>query len=256
MRIAIAQVRGQMDDPPANASKAKMLINNTDVDLLIFPEMFATGYDKGCGRFADNMDAVFRNKVNTNVKNRKCHVLYGSPLLNDGKIYNCAVLSDGENEQMYRKIHLDAGAVFNEKDVFASGNEPKIFNCGGLKIGAAIGNDVMFGELFRWYAANDVDIIVCISAAAEQAMRRSAKVLQARCIENSVDIVFVNMVGPDPGHVMAGGSMYISSEGNIIESCTDSSDVRIVKLDEERIKASKEKRAFLKEIRKDIDWSV
>jgi predicted amidohydrolase len=253
MRIAIAQVRGQMDDPAANVSKAKMLLNNTDVDLLVFPEMFATGYDMKCEKFMQNLDALFMNKFNTTVTKRGCSVLFGCPAAgDDGKLYNCAILTDGENKQIYRKIHLDTV----EKDVFAAGNEPKIFNFKGIKFGIAVGNDVMFGELFRWYAANDADAVLCISAVPKTIMMRYERVLPARCADNSLEMIFMNMVGPDPGVVMAGGSKHISSDGLILENCTDSSDVRIIKLDAERIKRSKERRGFLNEIRKDIDWSV
>jgi len=256
MRIAIAQVRGQMDDPAANVSKAKMILNNTDVDLLIFPEMFATGYDKDCGKFMKNLDALFMNKFNSNIKAKKCSVLFGCPAEEGGKLYNCAILTDGEKAQVYRKIHLDINEKFSEKDMFSAGNEPRIFEFNGMRLGIAIGNDLMFSELFRWYSANGADMIICISAVPRHALDRYEKVIPARCTDNCIDMVFVNMVGPDPGFTMAGGSAYVSSDGNVVENCTSSSDVRIIKLDAERIKASKERRSFLKEIRKDIDWSV
>jgi predicted amidohydrolase len=257
MRIAIAQVRGQIDDPAANVSKAKMILNNTDVDLLIFPELFATGYDRNCGNFVKNLDMLFFNKFNTNVKNKGCSVIFGCPVIaDDGKLYDCSMLTDGENVQIYKKIHLGVNPRFSEKDVFAAGSEPVIFKFGDMRIGAAIGNDMMFNELFRWYSAKGVDMIVCISAVPSAVAEKYEKVLQARCIDNSVDAIFVNMVGPDPGFTMAGGSMYVSADGEILERCTDSSDVRIFKLNESRIALSKENRKFFSGIRKDIDWSV
>jgi predicted amidohydrolase len=254
MRIAIAQARGQVDDPPYNASKAKMLINNTDVDMLIFPEMFSTGYDKNCGRFMKNIDVMFTNKVNKNISEKKALILYGGPVEENGKLYDCAILTDGENKQVYRKIHLGTNEKFSESEIFAAGNEPKIFDCKGLKVGIAIGNDMMFNELFRWYAMNDADIVVCISAVTKTVLEKYEKIMPARCVDNSMEMIFVNMVGPDPGFVMAGGSKYISYEGKVLENCSDSSDVRIIKLDTERIKASKQGRNVLKEARKDINW--
>lgn len=256
MRIAIAQVRGQIDDPAANASKAKMLINNTDVDLLIFPELFATGYDRNCGQYVGNMDAMFNNKVNKYIKEKKCSVIFGSPISEEGKLYDCAVLTDGENRQIYRKIHLGVNERFSDKDIFAAGSEPKIFSFKDIRIGMAIGNDVMFSELFRWYASKGADMVICISAVPAQVLEKYEKILQARCADNFMDMVFVNMVGPDPGFVMGGGSRYILSDGTISEKCSDSSDVRLIKLDTERIKRSKEGRGFLKEIRKDINWDI
>jgi len=256
MRVAIAQVRGQMDDPPSNVTKAKMLLNNTDVDLLIFPEMFATGYDKNCMQWMKNIDALFMNRFNTTVANKKCFALFGCPVLEDGKLYNCAVLTDGTDRQIYKKIHLDTNEKFSEKDVFAAGSVPKIFKIGDLRIGMAVGSDLMFNELFRWYAANDVDMVICIAALSKQVIDRYERILPARCVDNSLEMVFVNMVGPDPGFTLAGGSKYVSSDGAVLEMCSDSSDVRIIKLDTERMKRSKEGRGFLKRIRNDIDWSV
>ena len=247
MKIAVAQVRGQIDDPAANASKAKMLINNTDVDLLVFPEMFATGRDIKCGQFMKNMDALFFGKVNANLKAKKCSMLFGCPAEESGKLYNCAILTDGDNTQIYRKIHLSGDTRFPEKKIFAAGTEPVIFECGGMSIGVAAGNDIMFNELFRWYASRDVDMIICIAAVPHDTMEMYEKLLPARCAENSVEMIFVNMVGPDSGYVMAGNSRYISANGNIIESCSDSSDVRIIKTDEDRIKRSKADREALKE---------
>jgi len=217
MRIGIAQVRGQMDDPAANVSKAKMILNNTDVDLLIFPEMFATGYDAKCGMYMKNLDALFMNKFNTNVTNKKCSVLFGCPLEENGKLYNCAVLTDGTKKQVYKKIHLDVNEKFSEKDVFTAGGEPMMFELGGLKFGVAIGNDALFGELFRWYAAKGVDMVICISAVSVHVIGRYETILPARCAENSMEMVFVNMVGPDPGFTMAGGSRYISYDGEVSE---------------------------------------
>ncbi|MCL2890555.1 MAG: carbon-nitrogen hydrolase family protein [Methanomassiliicoccaceae archaeon] len=262
MKIAIAQVRGQIDDPPANASKAKMLLGNVDADLFIFPEMFAVGYDANCARFVDGSDQImmnkmemFMNKLNTQIAARGCCALFGAPVFENGKLYDAAVLSDGKEKQVYKKIHLNANDKFSEKDVFAAGNEPKIFDCKGMRIGVAMGNDLMFNEMFRWYALKGVDIVVCISAVPQKTLSRYEKIIPARCIENSIDIVYVNMVGPDPGFVMAGGSRYVTSDGTVVECCPDSSDVRQIKLNDDALKASKEGRAFLKDIRNDIGWS-
>jgi NAD+ synthase len=255
MKIAIAQVRGQIDDPPANASKAKMLVNNTDVDLLIFPEMFATGYDMNCARHAKDMDLLFMDKFNRVIQNKGCSALFGSITPGDGRPYNSAILTDGKDRQVYHKIHLDVNEKFSEKDVFTPGPGPKIFEFRDLKIGMAIGRDIMFGELFRWYSANGANIVICISAVSGEVSEMYDRVMPARCIENSMGMIFVNMVGPDPGYILAGGSKYISSQGAVLESCSDSSDVRIFKLDIDRIKESKGK-GVLKDVRKDIDWSV
>jgi Predicted amidohydrolase len=251
MKITISQSRGQIDDPQANISKAKMVISNVEADLFIFPEMFMCGYVKVKEKmFFKILEGRTIDKMKELSAKKGCAMVFGIPVQDDGKIYNTAMFLNGEDKGVYKKIHLDPD--LNEDKLFTPGSEPLCFEYKGLKFGLAISNDLYYPELFRSYAEKDVDIVICISAASDNRMKGYDKLLAARALENSLNIIFVNMVGPDPGEMMVGRSKWIGSDGNVIEGCTESSDVRVLRINDSDIKAGERKK--LKGVRKDITW--
>jgi len=251
MKITISQSRGQIDDPQANISKAKMVISNVESDLFIFPEMFMCGYVRDQKKmFFKILEGRTIDKMKELSAKKGCAMVFGIPIQDDGKIYNTAMFVNGDDIKTYRKIHLDQD--LNENELFLPGNEPLCFEYKGLKFGLAISNDLYYPELFRSYAENDVDIVICISAASENRVNSYDKLLAARALENSLNIIFVNMVGPDPGEMMIGRSKWIGSDGSVIEGCTESSDVRVLRINDSDIRPGERKK--LKGVRKDITW--
>ena len=251
MKITISQSRGQIDDPQANISKAKMVISNVESDLFIFPEMFACGYVRTKEKmFFKVLEGRTIDKLKELSVKKGCAMILGIPMQDDGKIYNTAMFLNGDEIKAYRKMYLDSD--LEEEKRFTPGNEPVCFEYKGLKFGLAISNDLYYPELFRSYAEKGVDVVVCISAASEKRVKDYDKLLASRALENSMNIIFVNMVGPDPGEMMIGRSKWIGSDGNVIESCTESSDVRVLRINDSDIKAGERKK--LKGVRKDITW--
>ena len=251
MKVTISQSRGQIDDPQANISKAKMVISNVESDLFIFPEMFMCGYVRKKEKmFFKVLEGRTIDKMKELSAKKGCAMIFGIPTQDDGKIYNTAMFVNGDEIKMYRKMYLDTD--LEEDKLFTPGNGPLCFEHKGLKFGLAISNDLYYPELFRSYAEKDVDIVICISAASENRMNGYDKLLAARALENSLNIIFVNMVGPDPGEMMIGRSKWIGSDGSVIEGCTESSDVRVLRINDNDIKAGERKK--LKGVRKDITW--
>ena len=255
MRITISQSRGQIDDPKANYAKNKMVVGNVDADLFVFPEMFLCGYvGKKELLHLDMIKDFIMDKFKEYSKKRQCAIVCGGPLAENDKVYNAAFFFSGDDVKAYKKIHLRSDKLVNEKELYAAGNEPFILDYKGLRFGLAISHDLFFPELFRYYAVNDVDIVICISAVPERIMNDYEKLIAARAVENSMYLLFVNMVGPDPGEMMIGRSRWVSPKGDVIEGCTESSDVRQLRIDDNEIKASKAGRSVLKEVRKDMKW--
>jgi len=253
IRITISQSRGQIDDPEANYAKTKMVVGNVDADIFIFPEMFLCGYVRTKEKMhLSIIEGRMLPKFKEYSKKRDCAIVCGGPLTDDGKIYNAAFFINGDDVRSYRKIHLRSDALAQEKELYSAGNEPFCVDHKGLRFGLAISHDLFFPELFRYYASNDVDAVICISAVPERIMDDYEKLIAARAVENSMHIIFVNMVGEDPGEMMIGRSRWVSPKGNVIESCTESSDVRQLRIDEQEIRDSKKGRSILSEVRKDI----
>ena len=255
MKITLVQSRGHIDDPEANYGKTKMRVGPIDADLFIFPEMYMCGYVSVKEKMHTKIiEGRVLAKYKEYSQKRDSVIVMGGPQTDGDKVYNSLYYIDKQDVKTYRKIHLSSNGVAKEKELYSAGNEPLCVEHKGLKFGFAISHDLYFPEMFRWYAANDVDIMVVIAAVPENTMKDYEKLLVARAVENSMYVAFVNMVGPDPGVPMVGGSKFISPTGEILENCSDSSDVREIRIDENDIKEAKKNRFAVKETRKDVNW--
>jgi NAD+ synthase (glutamine-hydrolysing) len=236
-------------DPTVNFFKARMRINNVDSDMFILPEMFCSGYTNDMEAMKiDLLDEKIVSKLSELSVNRGCAIICGCPRKEDDKIFDCALLIDGKNVTPYKKMILGKDGAFDETKTFTAGNQPMIIDHMGVKIGMSVGDDLLSPELFKFYAENDVDIIVCISAFNEAQMSRFDKIVVSRAAENSLPVILCNMVGPDCGQNLVGRSKYIGADGSIIESCTESSDVREINVDEESLKKAKCARVLLPDL--------
>ena len=249
MKITLVQSRGLIMDPTVNFFKARMRINNVESDMFILPEMFCSGYVGDENRMKiDDLDSKIVSKLSELSVNRGCAIICGCPVKEDGRIYDCALLINGKDITPYRKMILGSDGAFDETQVFTPGNRPMIIDHMGLSIGMSVGDDLLSPELYKYYAENGVDLLICISAFNEKQMDRFDKIVMSRAAENSLPVILCNMVGPDCGENLIGRSKFIGPDGSIIEGCTESSDVRVLNVDVDMLKESKNSRRVLPDL--------
>lgn len=246
MKITLVQSRGLVMDPTVNFFKARMRINNVESDMFILPEMFCSGYVGQREKMAlDLLDDRIVKKLSELSVNRGCAIICGCPRKDGDDLYDSALLISGKEITEYRKMILGNDGAVDEPSVFKAGNRPMIIDHMGLNIGMSIGNDLLSPELYKYYADNDVDLLVCISAFNEKQMDRFDKIVKSRAAENCLPVILCNMVGPDCGENLIGRSKYIGPDGTVIEGCTESSDVRVLNVDVDMLKESKKGRRIL-----------
>lgn len=249
MKVTLVQSRGLINDPLVNFFKARMRINNVNSDIFIFPEMFCSGYigDEARMRIGE-LDEKILNKLTDLSINRGCTIICGCPRKEKNNLYDCAMVISGKNTATYKKMILtDVGAI-EETKVFMPGNQPMIIDHMGVNIGMSIGDDLFSSELCRYYAKNDVDLLICISAFNEKQMDLFDKVIMSRAAENNLPIILCNMVGSDCGQNLVGRSKFVGHDGSVIEKCTDSSDVRVLDIDVDALKRSNNDRKIISDI--------
>lgn len=249
MKITLVQSRGLVMDPTVNFYKARMRINNVDSDIFIFPEMFCSGYVGDTKRMmVDSLNDKVVKKLSDLSVNRGCAIFVGCPIRDGDKLYDSALVISGREISEYRKMILCDDGAFDEKKVFEAGNRPMIVDHMGLKIGVSLGDDLLSTNLFRFYAENDVDIIFSMSAFSEEQMNRFDKIVRSKAVEYTMPIIMCNMVGPDCGINLIGRSKFIGPDGEVIEGCTESSDVRILNVDVDMLREAKKDRKITPEI--------
>ena len=203
VRITVAQLEPKLGDKEANLRLIEKALTEALGDLVIFPELFLTGYMCRDDLFglAESLDGPSISKLKGLSKGTGKHIIIGMPESHPerrGVIHNSAVLLYPDEEVgVYRKIQPANFGPFEEKRYFAPGRSLPVFDTPFGTISMLICFDLFFPEISRVYALKGADIIVCISASPSATGEYFEKVLVARAIENALFAVYSNLVGSE-----------------------------------------------------------
>ena len=226
MKVLLAQLEPRVGDKNANIEKIEKAVGKTRPDLALFGELFLSGYmaRDQWKTLAETIPGPATLAIAKIAKKHSTHVIFGMPE-RDARaklLYNASVLvtPDGTVER-YRKIHLATFGPFEEGVYFARGTEPKLVDTTLGKIGLIICFDVFLPELTRTLALQGADIIAVISAGPVTSRRYFEKVLPARAIENTVFVLYCNIVGTELNMIFSGGTQALGPRGETIAISKD-----------------------------------
>lgn len=218
LKIAIAQATPFTGNKESNLKYMEKVIKVSEADLIIFPELFLTGYE--CGNFsklAEPLNGSAVTRIAKIARNKNCYVIFGMPEQAGKSNYNsCVLVAPNGKVKSYRKIHLPHFWKFREKSYFSEGKKPVIVNTKFGKIALMICYDLFFPELAKFYALKGANILICISAAPIESKRYFQILTQARALENTSFLVYANLVGKEKEFNFWGGSRIINPFGKII----------------------------------------
>jgi predicted amidohydrolase len=215
MKVALCQLRPAHGDPVGSTDIVLATMESVDADLFIFPEMFLTDYT-----FTDlrsvrpKIDTCLDRIRNAASGSGKCAVV-GGPFYEGNEVYNAAYVFT-THVDYYKKNHLAHFGPFSERDIFKEADEPFMLRYGGLYFGLTICYDLFFPELWKGYAMENADAIICISASPMSSETAFDRVLPARSVEDTVYTLFVNNTGSRDGTEFFGRSRCISPRGDTL----------------------------------------
>ncbi|KLO21937.1 NAD synthetase [Marinitoga sp. 1197] len=228
LRIGIAQLNSHVGNLNENLNKAKKafkLAEENEADLLIFPELFLTGYPPE--------DLVLKTGFLNDSRNflkQYIDYTYGSDVISiignldfEVDAYNTAyVIYNGKEEAKYHKIYLPNYSVFDEKRYFSPGKQPLMIELkNGLKIGVTICEDIWVpnGPAVE-LAEMGAHVIVNLSASpyTKEKPKSRLEMLKTRAAELSTWLVYTNLIGGQDEIVFDGGSVVINPFGEIEHS--------------------------------------
>ena len=224
MKITIAQLNNTVGDIDGNIAKAIETIvdqNNRNSDLVIFSELFISGYPPEDLVLKNSfLDACFKGlqKIVNYTKNLNTGVIIGLPIREKDKTYNCAVLIDkGKILGISKKKSLPNYSVFDEKRVFDSGDTSQTFIFRQLKIGIPICEDIWKSDVCNNFKKEGADIIISPNGSPYDRYKRDLRIKTAveRVKENSIPLIYVNQVGGQDELVFDGSSFVINSDKSI-----------------------------------------
>lgn len=218
-----------------------------EVDLLIAPEVFLTGF-----RYKSLSEIVLQTPVHLEKIQRLCqqfHIgFYGSFFFahsKNGKPVNQAVLisKDGSLIANYNKIYLMSS--YREDLYLSAGTKPIVANFSvipskDVKIGLTICYDLRFPELFRWCTYHHAQIFLISAQWPLQRVEHMLTLAKARAIENQAFVVLVNAVGFTNKIEMAGYSTVFDPYGKEVTNLEDKKFGITVEIDLSIVEQSRE----------------
>jgi predicted amidohydrolase len=235
MKAGYIQTSPVFGDKQGNFQQVSSLIHNISVDLLVLPELFATGY---AFVSKDEVEALAEEggRETAGFLKQLSHqtgavIVAGFIEKDKRNFYNSAMMvRDDHVIGIYRKIHL-----FNEeKRWFTPGDKPfEVYSINNARIGMMICFDWIFPESCRTLALLGAQVI---AHPANLVLPWCQAAMQTRCLENRVFAITANRIGRERrgsnDFNFTGGSQVTAVNGAVLSSApTDKAFVDVVELD-------------------------
>lgn len=248
LKITLVQQDPLWRSVSANLARLSQKIQSIkeQTDLILLPEMFATGFDMDPATIAEKMNGVSIAWMKKQAQEKNTAIA-GSVIINDmGRYFNRFVfVHPSGNLVHYDKKHLFHFA--GEDTVYAPGTNRLLFEYKGWKISPFICYDLRFPVWSR--NTENYDVALFVANWPKPRIDTWDVLLKARAIENQSYCVGVNRVGIDGnGHEYNGHSQVIDPLGNILQkSETETEDIFTVTLSKKNLASIRTEFPFLKD---------
>ncbi len=242
MKIAPCQLNFKIADFEGNSSKIISAIDEAKLkgaDLAVFSELAICGYPPL--DMLENKDFVDRCIESIRKIAEHCidiAAIIGTPIINQNefgkKLYNSAVfIENGEIKSFQNKSLLPSYDVFDEYRYFEPNNKWQIIEyknekialtiCEDLWVEQPIENSYTKQKLYTCSPMNELNkfspsLIINIASSPFSINHTEGrkKVLCENAKQYNIPLLYVNQVGANTELIFDGGSMLISSQGNVV----------------------------------------
>jgi omega-amidase len=245
MKIALIQSSLFWENPKENRNHFEEKINSitNEVDLIVLPEMFTTG-------FTMNPSAVFETMQGETITwlkhlaKAKNTAITGSLIIKENdNFFNRLVFVFPSGEiQFYDKRHLFTLA--GEDEIYTAGNKKLVVEYKGWKICPLICYDLRFPVFSR--NVEDYDVLIYVANWPEIRIKAWDTLLKARAIENLSYVIGVNRIGEDDNKFEHNGhSQVINFLGDYVLEPVEAECVFIIELNQPELISARKKFNFL-----------
>src|SRR2546423_10984751 len=229
LAITVAQLNPTVGDVAGNAAKARRARAEAirdGSDLIVFPELYLSGYPPEDLVLKPALQAACRSKIEELARETADGgpaMLIGTPWLENGKLYNTAALLDGGRIAAVRfKVNLPNYGVFDERRVFAPGPLPGPVNFRGVRIGLPICEDIWtdwgdYENVVECLAETGAELLIVPNGSPYWRDKDNVRlnVAVARVTESELPIIYVNQVGGQDELVFDGASFALHADRSL-----------------------------------------
>jgi NAD+ synthase len=220
----LAQLNPTVGAAEANADLARNAHEaavKAGADLLVFPELFISGYPpedlvlkpafvKTCMAQVEALAAL--------TSGGKTAMLTTSPWSEDGKLYNAAILlEDSKVDAVRFKYDLPNYGVFDEKRVFDAGPAPGPINFRGVRLGVPICEDIWTDEVCETLEETGAEILIVPNGSPFERDKQDVRLnlVVSRVTETGLPMIYLNQVGGQDELVFDGASFVLNGDRSL-----------------------------------------
>ena len=223
LKIALAQLNPTVGDLAGNVAKLKRARADAmklGADLVVFPELFITGYPPEDLVLKPAFQRATRSAVEALALELGPGpaVLTGTIWPEDGKVYNAvALIEDGKVSAVRFKVDLPNYGVFDEKRVFAAGPLPGPIPFKGVRLGVPICEDIWSDEVVECLDECGAEILISPNGSPFDWPKpeRRMNVVVARVTETGLPLAYLNQVGGQDELVFDGASFVLNPDRSL-----------------------------------------
>lgn len=222
LRLALAQLNPTVGDLTGNRARAVEALHQArqlGADLVVFPELYITGYPPEDLLLKPQFVTAAGEAVSSLLPETKGLIaIIGFPHF-DRDVYNsAAVMADGKLLGIYNKNYLPNYGVFDENRYFAQGKESLVFELDGLRFGVSICEDLWYqgGVPHEQALLGDCQLLVNLSSSPYYKGKCLVRerMLATRAADDVCALAYCNLVGGQDELVFDGHSLVLDHLGN------------------------------------------
>ena len=224
LRIALAQLNPVLGDIPGNAAlarKARAEAAAQGADIIMFSELFITGYPPEDLVLKPALQADARAAIEALALETASGpgVLIGTPWVESEKLYNAMAYLDGGAVKAVRfKVDLPNYGVFDEKRVFEPGPLPGPIDVRGVRIGVPICEDIWKEDVVECLSETGAEMLLVPNGSPFEAAKEETRlnIAVARVVESGLPLAYLNQLGGQDELVFDGGSFVLNADCKLV----------------------------------------
>lgn len=241
IRLALAQMNSSVGDIAGNYRRILSFYREAvdmQADMLVLPELALVGYpvdDLILSQAFLEETNYYLQQLQQQTALSKTAILLGTPLREEGHIYNAYCLLDkGQRAATHYKWDLPNYQVFDEKRTFTAGKLPSILSFQGFHLGVMICEEMWSTAAAKQLQQQGAHFLLVINASPYDAglqlppiskqplsqlpdkMQRRQQIAASLAKENALPLLYLNQVGGQDDLIFDGSSFILDNKGQVV----------------------------------------
>ncbi|MEM9204820.1 MAG: NAD+ synthase [Pseudomonadota bacterium] len=224
LKIATAQLNPIVGDIAGNAEKVRLAwldARERDADIIVFPELFISGYPPEDLVLKPAFQAACRRaveKLAADTNESGPAIIVGTPWVEDENLHNSvAVIDNGNIEAVVHKVELPNYGPFDEKRVFVPGPMPGPVMLRGVRLGIPICEDIWQPDVPECLEETGAELLLSPNGSPYWHDKFDVRlnVAVARVTETRLPLIYVNQVCGQDELIFDGSSFALNGDRSL-----------------------------------------